>query len=401
MQRKFSYELMCKDRCICIIDQVHHNYHVVIPRLMPLDMDIIEGSKEPESILHNLQEFDSWCAKRVLSLERKFAKRILNELGLSQSQSIEERAKIARAYRAVSLQDSYWLRVEGEAKQWKEISLFANHLSSIMVPVALCGSSLTLQQKRLAYPESAAELSTIGTYAKAWLRDNGKLEMLKADDNLGNETLREVYASNIASAFNVDCVKYRLSKYDNCRVSICDCITNEDIGIVRFSEFRNYCIRYHKDPIEEVKKIDAENYYKMNIIMYLIGNSDNHDQNWGFYRDMNTGELLRVHPIFDLNCSFDEMIYFNEDGGVCLPTLQYRQAEEDDPFSYEYVGGITALEAALEAANHVQILQQSPIFHDWFLSKEYEKTFIERCARLGISIKISDSGGDLRSSDLF
>jgi len=41
----------------------------------------------------NINSFDTWCADRLFSLDRKYAKRILNVLGLTQSQTDEEKLK--------------------------------------------------------------------------------------------------------------------------------------------------------------------------------------------------------------------------------------------------------------------------------------------------------------------
>jgi len=61
---------------------------------------------------------------------------------------------------------------------------------------------------------------------------------------------------------------------------------------------------------------------------YLIGDIDNHDRNWGFYRNNNTGELGSIHSMFDFNCAFEG--YYLENDGWHLPKEQ-RVKDPDDP----------------------------------------------------------------------
>ena len=59
--------------------------------------------------LQNLDNFYHWCASRVLSLDRKYAKEILNSIGVAQAVTDKERAQISLSYHCVSLNDVYWV----------------------------------------------------------------------------------------------------------------------------------------------------------------------------------------------------------------------------------------------------------------------------------------------------
>ena len=42
----------------------------------------------------------------------------------------------------------------------------------------------------------------------------------------------------------------------------------------------------------------------MNIVDYVLGNSDRHEGNWGFFVDNESGELLGTHPLMDFDHAF-------------------------------------------------------------------------------------------------
>ena len=174
-----------------------------------------------------------------------------------------------------------------------------------------------------------------------------------------------------------------MGAYDGKRVSVCACMTDEHIYMVPFRHFQEWCYHQKKNAIEEVKKIDLDGYYKMNVMTYLIGNSDNHDGNWGFYRDNETGKLTSLHPLFDFNYAFDN--YSTPDGGWCIPeciTFFGQEEDGDTPFRATK----TQKEAALEAMQHVTITQLRPVTKDMFLSTADFEVFQERCRELGIRL---------------
>lgn len=372
---------MFKDKPVCKIDSETGEFQIFSADFMPLNLFLENFHGTIAEKISNINAFDHWCADRVLSLDRRYAKKILNELGLSQAQTTSEKAKVSRAYHSLSLQDAYWTKSEKENVTWKEINLFTNSFSEALVPVALHGGSATIRNKK--WDQISQELSTNGTYAKAWSRKDGCIILYKADDINGDETLRETNASRILECFDVPCVSYYLTEHDGKRVSACACMTNEDLSIVPFRHFKAWCEHYGKDAIEEVKKIDFEGYHRMNIMTYLIGNADNHDGNWGFYRDNHTGDLIGLHPLFDFNCAFEN--YREKDGGWCLPEDVFSyDSENREEYSFEHTK--TLKEAALEGIAEVDTQQRYPVTEDMFLSAEDYQIFQSRCDELGIDL---------------
>ena len=86
----------------------------------------------------------------------------------------------------------------------------------------------------------------------------------------------------------------------------------------------------------------------MNIIDYLIGNTDRHWGNWGFWIDNSTNLPLKLHPLMDLNKAF--LAYENVKGARCLTA--------DVPMSQ--------LAAAVNGVRSVGINQIEDVKREWF-----------------------------------
>ena len=54
----------------------------------------------------------------------------------------------------------------------------------------------------------------------------------------------------------------------------------------------------------------------MNILDYLVGNTDRHQENWGFLIDNTTNQPISLYPLMDFNMSFQT--YDKLDGANCL-----------------------------------------------------------------------------------
>ena len=139
---------------------------------------------------NNLDNFYHWCASRVLSLDRKYAKEILNSIGAVQAVTDRERAHISLSYHCVSLTDVFWVRKQGEGITFKEINLYDNTLNKAVVEISLRGRQMTVTNRELAQ-----DLSTKGCFPKAWIRDKNGFRLLKDGDEEAVE--RELLASQI------------------------------------------------------------------------------------------------------------------------------------------------------------------------------------------------------------
>jgi hypothetical protein len=294
-----------------------------------------------------------------LTLDRKYAKEILNNIGAIQAYTDRERAAIAISYRALSLMDVYWVRAKGDTKTFEEISLYNHSLSRAFVDVSLRGKNLTAANAELiTSQDEAGDVGTPGVAPKAWIREDGVFYLLKDGDQ--RDVSAELLASKIVGCFDVEHVSYSETCFSDVRVSKCRIITSEQISIVSSEFIEIYCMNNNKNKMEFILKKDAYSYYMMNIIDYLIGNTDRHWGNWGFSVDNATNKIIKIHPLMDFNKAF--LSYETVDGALCQ-TTETKMSQR---------------QAAIDAVKKVGLNQISQIDRSWFDDAAKADMFFER-----------------------
>ncbi len=353
-----TYELMHKDTVVASVSS-RGRVEIFCGTFLPFDLWLDEGN-DFDACLNNLENFYHWCASRVLTLDRTYAKEILNCIGATQSTTDRDRAQIALAYRCVSLTDVYWVRTFGEPVSFADINLYTHSLNEALVDLPLRGKPLTVTNRELAQ-----DLATKGVFPKAWVRVEDGFYLLK--DGGCDVVRRELLASRIARCFDVPQVLYEPYRYDGQPVTQSKLITSLDYSIVTRAAFEIYCVNHELDATEACIRLDKRAYYGMNIVDYLVGNTDRHQENWGIWVDNRTNQPVSLHPLMDFNQSFQA--YDSLAGGMCLTgALPPRKNQ---------------LEAAVEAVNAVGLLQVRDVDIDWFDDMEaVSQMFLRRLEKL-------------------
>ena len=317
-KKTLCYEILHGERKVA---EITTNGQALIydEKFLPYDLYLEEG-RDFEIQLNNIDNFNHWCASRVLSLDRKYAKEILNSIGMAQAITDRDRAKISLSYHCVSLTDLYWVKEKEETISYDEINLYDNSLNEAVVELSLRGKSMTVTNQELA-----PDLSTRGCFPKAWIRKGDTFVLLKDG---GEETVkREVLASRISQCFDFKQVAYQEDFYDGEKVSASRIVTSKRYSMVSKMAFQIYAVNHDLDVLEECIRVDKKTYYGMNILDYLIGNTDRHPENWGFLVDNQTNEYLSLYLIMDLNKSFES--YDTMDGANCQTVLPKRQTQRE------------------------------------------------------------------------
>ena len=299
---------------------------VYFPRFMPYNLYLERAEAgDLEVRMNNLNNFYYWCATRLLTLDRKYAKEILNSLGMKQAVTDKDRAEIAITYHALCLTDVYWVRELREKVTYGEINLYDHSLSDAFVDVALRGRSLTAQNAAmLDRRDSAGDLATAGVAPKAWIRRDGVFWLLKDGD--AEEVEAELTASQIARCFDVPQVLYEPQDYQGQRVSASRLMTTKAQSIVPMEFVDVYAANVDKTPESIVASRDLYGFHMMNIVDYLVGNVDRHWGNWGFWVDNRTNKLGKLHPLMDFNKAFHA--YDSVEGARCL-TVRKNMSQKD------------------------------------------------------------------------
>ena len=206
---KTVYELMHGEKVVADIGT--NGVCTVLDRaFLPFSI-YLEDTAENDDLdirMDNLTNFYYWCATRVLTLDRVYAKEILNSIGALQAQTDRDRAKIALSYHCLSLTDIFWVREKGENITFSQINLFENHLDNALVDISLRGKQMTVENSYLI----ADDLSTNGVFPKAWIREKNSFSLLKDGNSRAVEN--EILSSKICRCFDCRQVLYEESMFD-------------------------------------------------------------------------------------------------------------------------------------------------------------------------------------------
>ena len=317
-KESITFEIMHMEKIVACFS-TNGRAEILHERFMPYDLWLdTEDENDIDILMNNVNNFYHWCASRVLSLDRKYAKEMMNSIGVAQAVTDRERADISLSYHCVSLTDVYWVRKKGERISFAELNLYDNPLNEAIVELSLKGRQMTVTNKELA-----PDLSTKGCFPKAWIRNEKGFKLLKDG---GEEIVkRELLASKICQCFDVPQVIYREHIYDGETVTESDIITSKEWSMVSQMAVGIYAYNHDFDIIEFCQKRDPKTYYGMNILDYLIGNTDRHPENWGFLVDNSTNKIISLYPLMDFNQSF--LAYDTLDGGRCQ-TVGKRQLSQ-------------------------------------------------------------------------
>ena len=317
------YEIMHKDRRVASIDE-KGNGKVYFRSFMPYNL-YLESGNDVNTLVDNITNFQYWCATRVLTLDRQYAKELLNSAGLSQAVTDKERAQIALSYRCLSITDVFWVKKRGEKVKFADINLYENHLDKTFVDIALQGRQYTVQNEYLA-----RDLSTNGCFPKAWRRTENGFQLLK--DGGEDVVKRELLASRICRCFDVNQVLYEESFFENEKVTVSENITSLDYGLVPLEYLEIYLDNREQDEKKYILRLDKKNYYMMNIVDYLIGNTDRHWGNWGVLVNNQNNRPIRLYDLMDFNQSFHS--YDTLDGANCLTLFHHEKATQREAAVY-------------------------------------------------------------------
>ena len=169
--RQRKWYLKAQDELVCSITD-RGIVNTVNENLMPFDL-YLEETTDFDMLMNNVLNFYWWCSNRVLSLDRTYAKSILNAVGLQQAKTDKERAAISLSLNCVSLKDFYWV-TEDLSDTWCKHNLFQCHLGDI-VDIALLGKALTVTNRELV----EKDISTDGVAPKAWVRNKDSFYLYK------------------------------------------------------------------------------------------------------------------------------------------------------------------------------------------------------------------------------
>ena len=264
---------------------------------------------------YGMVDINDWIDGRQIARHRASIGKLMRDLGLN------TRHDFISTARCLSLTDAFWMKAEDEDLRWNDVSLYCNPFDDVIARIAFDGTGMYSRQNSPTSPEYA----TSGSFAKCWIREGDEISLLKRGSagyaNAGFEPYSEKLASDLLDAAKIEHVPYSLLRFHGKLACKCPLFTSEGEGFVAAHRFfgRNFDV---DDMLEFSSKHGAEESFREMVVMdAVMANVDRHAGNYGFLVDNDTGEILRMAPLFDHNMA-------------CLPMMM-----ETDDFD-EYVSSI-------------------------------------------------------------
>ncbi len=262
------------------------------------DVEIIDVSTAPEMLKSGYTgALERWLSERSLDITRSNARLLLKKMNISNSP-----LEISIANKALNLTDTFWIKDSNEEK-YSNVSLHRKSSNKLIVDVSLSGALHDV-------PKMAnAELTNIGSYDKAWIKEEETWYLVKKGDS--KSLYSEMFANILGNKLGLNMAKYFIKD----KMIWSENFTNEDVILEHYASYR-----YKFDSINVDEKTIYNNllsvelndkYLDMLFLDAIISNVDRHEFNFGVLKKADTGELLNFAPYFDHNLSF---------GGVSKPS---------------------------------------------------------------------------------
>ncbi len=294
-----EYVLMNTDHPVLLFDDEFSDIQIQDRQFLPYMLkDYIKSTSEARSMqeaLSHITTLKDFLAARTLNLSRENAKVILNVAALPQSLRTDERIKITFACRGLNMEDNFWLRRSDEIVSFDDINLRKWHLSEASYDIAILGKHISVTQQSLV-----PDLSAGGMFPKYWHRNGDKIELWKADKTHGLNSDSEIEAAEILRKAGCNCIEYKRVEKDGYVFSVCDCFTSDRFSLVKAIDIMDWC-QHTKQNFDKLVSQYSRDFANMVVADCLLGNTDRHNENWGFLVDNDTNTIVSMAPVYDLN----------------------------------------------------------------------------------------------------
>ncbi len=199
---------------------------------------------------------------------------------------------------ALSLNDTFWVRRDGEELEWKDVSLYSNEFSEIIREAAFDGFISSTD-----FSSVSPEFGTDGQYAKCWTREQDGIYLYKSGSKQYEvEPLSEYLASQLSSEICPASVRYDLDVYHGRLISKCSLFTSEEVGLVKAGTLFQGQRKTISQMLDFFREIGGEDAFRrMCVLDAIILNPDRHYGNFGALFDTSSMSLLGMAPVFDHN----------------------------------------------------------------------------------------------------
>ena len=246
--------------------------------------------------LKRTKNLEGWLASRAIDTHRTNSRLLKKALRLRTADD----AQIALAVNAATVTDRYWFRPEESTASYEDIRFKENFFDSL----ALRGDPNGFSHK----PSRTPELTNTGSYEKCWRLIDGAWWMVKSETP--NEYFSELFISRLGEKLGFDMVHYELHDGYILSKNFTDGTSyNFEPMSSLVGKNDDYSVCF--DEIYAISPQLAEKYLEIIWLDSVCYNMDRHTENFGFLRDVHTGDIISLAPNYDNNIALISRGYPN------------------------------------------------------------------------------------------
>ncbi len=243
------------------------------------DVEILDTFEKPPFWIHDLR---SWLRSRSSAKCRVEISKFLSD---NDADTLKGFTILTRCF---SLNDTLWVKREGDSAMWEQLNPYRNPFEEILVVKVFSDTS---------YPIC----STDGQFPKCWVRRNGRPVLIK-EGRAGFEPFAESFVSMLRVQ-HAKVVKYLVEQGNYLPHTVCECFTSEKVSYLPFStvsqEFTLSGVSGFYIDLGYGKE-----FFDMLLLDAVSINVNRHFRNFGVLIDSDNYDILGMAPVFDMNHSF-------------------------------------------------------------------------------------------------
>ena len=240
--------------------------------------------------LRRVHNADMWLETRAIDSHRANSRLLKKALRFQEKDDISTVIHVNGA----TITDNYWIKPFDSDLTYEDIKFDNDYFSRL----ALKGTYDSFNRAANSKHTKTPELTNIGSFEKCWRLIDGKWWMYKIANH--NEQFSELFTYELGKAIGMNMAIY---ERDNGCIKSLDFTNGASVNFEPASAFMGDNEEY-EDVVKKLQELcpaAIPDYIRMIFLDAVVANPDRHTSNFGLMRDIKTGKLLGLAPIFDHN----------------------------------------------------------------------------------------------------
>lgn len=240
--------------------------------------------------LKRVHNADMWLQTRAIDSHRTNSRLLKKALRLKEKNDLSTVIHVNGA----TITDNYWIKEFSSSLCYDDIKFTDDYFHKL----ALKGSYKAFDRAMKRPNTRTPELTNIGSFEKCWRLIDGKWWLIKSANQ--KERFSEMFIYKFGEALGMNMAIYETAKDS---IKSLDFTDGASVNFEPASAFMGDNEDYEDvfSKLQEICPQAIPDYVRMLFLDTIVVNPDRHTENFGLLRDIHTGELLGLAPLFDHN----------------------------------------------------------------------------------------------------